>query len=55
MDTNRFMTNLQHQVEENPVLAIAAAGALLGGASKFINSLAWKQEVTRRVRNNARK
>lgn len=45
----KFLENLKLQAEENPMLAIAAAGALAGGLSKLVNSLAWKQEVRRRA------
>ena len=49
---NTFLNNLQRQAEENPVLALAAAAALLTAASKFANAMAWRQEVARRVQNS---
>lgn len=52
---NDFIDNLKKQAEENPILALAAAAAVLTAAGKFINSIAWKQEVARRVKMEARK
>jgi hypothetical protein len=49
---NRFLENLQRQAEENPVIAMGVAAALLTAASKMVNSLAWKQEVNRRVKKS---
>jgi hypothetical protein len=49
MDNRRFIDNLATQAEENPVLAIAAAAALIGSVSKLVNSMAWKKEVARRA------
>lgn len=45
----QFINNLKRQAEENPFLAIGAAAALLAATSKFINSMAWKQETNRRT------
>jgi hypothetical protein len=53
MPNNEFVDNLKNQAEENPVLAIAVGAALLTAASKFVNALAWKQEVARRVAQSA--
>lgn len=55
MDTERFLTNLQHQAEENPVLALGVAAGLLTAMSKLVNSVAWKQEVRRRNLKDLRK
>lgn len=52
---NEFFNNLKRQAEEQPILALAAAAALLTAASKFANSIAWKQEVARRAKKDARK
>jgi hypothetical protein len=49
---NEFINNLKKQAEENPVLALAVAAGLLTAGSKFMNSLAWKQEVARRIRTS---
>jgi hypothetical protein len=53
---NDFLTNLQHQAEENPVVALGVAAALITAISKFIdstgnarNSRAWAKEVQRRA------
>jgi hypothetical protein len=53
---NRFLNNLQNQAEENPVLALGVAAALITSFSKLIdsgataaNSRSWKQEVARRA------
>jgi hypothetical protein len=54
---DRFINNLKHQAEENPVLAMGVAAALITAVSKLIdsssnarNSKAWAQEVARRDR-----
>ena len=54
---NRFLENLQHQAEENPIVALGVAAALLTAMSKFRavqidakNSKAWAKEVDRRVK-----
>lgn len=52
---NDFFNNLKRQTEENPILALAVAAGLLTAGSKFMNSVAWKQEVARRVMQDARK
>jgi hypothetical protein len=49
MKDNRFLNNLKNQAEENPLMALGIAAALLTGASKLVNSMAWKQEVARRA------
>ena len=49
---DRFIENLKHQAEENPMLALGVAAALIGSVSKLINSAAWKQEVARRTMKN---
>jgi hypothetical protein len=53
---DRFIDNLKHQAEENPVLAMGVAAALITAVSKLIdsssnarNSKAWAQEVHRRT------
>lgn len=53
---NRFLENLQHQAEENPVLALGVAAGLITAISKLVdstanakNSRAWAREVNRRV------
>jgi hypothetical protein len=55
MDKDRFVENLTHQVEENPVLALGVAAALFGSLSKLINSAAWKKEVNRRAKKDRSK
>jgi hypothetical protein len=52
---DKFIHNLKEQAEENPILALGVAAALLGAASKLINSAAWKQEVARRAMKDAGK
>jgi hypothetical protein len=47
---NEFVENLKHQAEENPLVALGIAAALLTATSKLVNSMAWKQEVARRTR-----
>lgn len=51
---DKFINNLKEQAEENPMLALGVAAALIGAASKLINSMAWKQEAARRVMKDAR-
>jgi|RhiMetStandDraft_4_1073278.scaffolds.fasta_scaffold30909_2 hypothetical protein len=52
---NDFINNLKKEAEENPVLALGVAAALLTAASKLANAMAWRQEVTRRRMNDLRK
>lgn len=54
---NRFLENLQRQAEDNPVVAMGVAAALLTALSKLNdsrvnskNSNAWAKEVDRRDR-----
>lgn len=56
---DKFIENLKHQAEENPVLALGVAAALITAVSKLVgatndtrNSRAWAQEVQRRVRDS---
>jgi hypothetical protein len=55
MDTDRFLTNLQHQAEDNPVLALGVAAALFTSLSKLLNAAAWKKEVSRRTLKDRKK
>lgn len=55
---NKFLNNLKHQAEENPMLAVIAAGGAVATATQLINSLAsaygrrtWSKEVKRRSKN----
>jgi hypothetical protein len=52
---NRFLNNLLKEAEENPTLALAVVAGLLTAASKFANSMAWKQEVNRRTMKDRKK
>lgn len=59
---DKFLDNLKHQAEENPVLALGIAAGLITSISKLIdsgatlkNSNAWKKEVTRRAMKDAKK
>jgi hypothetical protein len=59
---NDFLTNLQRQAEENPVLALGVAAGLITAISKLIdssgnarNSRAWAREVQRRAMKDALK
>lgn len=59
---NKFLDNLKRQAEENPVLALGVAAALITATSKLIdstanakNSRAWAQEVQRRAMKDAMK
>ena len=58
MQININTDRIKKHFEENPILAIAAAGALLSGAAKLMNantarhnSKTWKNEVDRRRRS----
>lgn len=52
MDKDRFVENLTHQAEENPVLALGVAAALFTALSKLVNAAAWKKEVNRRAKKD---
>ena len=56
---NRFLENLKKQAQENPVLALAAAAAVLTATSKLMqannersNSRTYRLETERRIRNS---
>lgn len=55
-----FLRNLKRQAEENPIIALAAIGAVLTAATRFIgagvdarNSHVWAREVARRTMKDA--
>jgi hypothetical protein len=59
---NRFLENLQRQAEDNPVVAMGVAAALVTALSKLNdsrvnskNSNAWAKEVERRVSQSKKK
>lgn len=59
---DKFIDNLKTQAEENPVLALGVAAALITAVSKLIdsgatakNSRAWQQEVARRTMKDQNK
>jgi hypothetical protein len=54
----KFLTRLQNQAEENPMLALAIGAAVLTASSKFINAAGaaygqrtWSKEVARRSKS----
>jgi hypothetical protein len=54
----RFLRRLQSQAEENPMIALALAAAVLTASSKFINAAGaaygqrtWSKEVARRTKS----
>ncbi len=56
---NRFLTNLKHQAEQNPLVAITVGIALVTVTSKFINSAgsamgsaAYAKQVNYRISKN---
>jgi hypothetical protein len=58
---NKFWTNLKRQAEENPVVVLGVAAALLTGAAKVMdannnrsNSKTYALETQRRIMNNMR-
>jgi len=58
----KFLTRLQQQAEENPIMAIAVGVAVLTAASKFLNAAGsaygrrtWSKEVNRRARKASKK
>jgi hypothetical protein len=53
---DRFINNLKHEAEENPIFAIGVAAGLITAISKLMdasadtrNSRAWAKEVARRA------
>lgn len=59
---NRFLTNLQSQAEDNPILALGVAAALMTAVSKLSNSRAemknaksWDRETLRRAMKSTSK
>lgn len=58
----KFLENLKHQAEENPVLAMGVAAGLLTAISKLLdantnarNSKSWDRETKRRSMKDATK
>lgn len=56
---DRFLDNLKKEAEENPIVALGVAAALITALSKLIdsgatsrNSRAWIKEVDRRVKKS---
>lgn len=59
---DKFLNNLMHQAEENPVLALGIAAGLITAISRLVdstgnarNSRAWAKEVQRRAIKDAKK
>jgi len=52
---DKFLENLKRQAEENPIVALGVAAAVLAGAAKIMNSMAWSREVSRRAMKDARR
>lgn len=59
---DKFLENLKHQAEDNPVLAMGVAAGLLTAVGKLMeahtnarNSKAWSLETQRRVMKDAAK
>jgi len=57
----KFLNNLMHQAEENPIAALAVAAAVFTGLSKFIDasghavgSRAYAKQVNHRIRKSSR-
>lgn len=57
MNTDRFLKNLQHQAEDNPMIALSIGVAIVGALGKFIEqaghamgSRAYARDVRRRER-----
>ena len=55
----RFLDNLKHQAEENPVMALGIGAAFLTGVGKIIaaagharGSHAYAKDVNRRIKNS---
>lgn len=58
---DKFIENLKHQAEENPVVALAVAAGLITAVSKLIdsgsnarNAKAWDRETVRRAMKDNR-
>lgn len=52
---NDFLENLKREAEENPVVALGVAAALLTAVNKFMDSRTWRKEVNRRIIKTTRK
>lgn len=52
---NKFLENLKRQAQEQPMIALGVAAAILAGASKLMNSAAWSREVARRSKKDRRR
>lgn len=59
---DKFLDNLKTQAEENPLVALGVATALITAISKLVdsgatakNSNAWKKEVARRAMKDRKK
>lgn len=52
---DEFIANLKRQIQENPLMALAAAGAIMTGVSKIFYASSWRMEVARRAMKDARK
>ncbi len=58
MKINIDTTNLQRQIQENPLMAAGVGAALLSGATKLLNATTarknaktWRKEVDRRTKS----
>lgn len=58
MDTQNFLNNLQRQAEENPIMALGVAAALITSISKLVDasghrkgSLAYAKQVEQKLKN----
>jgi len=47
---NKFLENLKREAEENPIVALGVAAALVGAVTQLMNSSSWRKEVLRRNR-----
>jgi hypothetical protein len=59
---NRFLENLKHQAEENPVFALGVAAGLITAISQLVNASSnkqnarsWDRETARREKKDIRK
>lgn len=62
MSNNDFIDNLKRQAEENPILAMGVAAALITSISKLMNASssrmnakAWDRETIRRTMKDSHK
>lgn len=49
---DKFLENLKRQAEENPMVAMGVAAAIITAVTKFMDSSSWRAEVKRREKKD---